>query len=334
MLSQLNRTPDLPTFGFLKKQQNGGQGAQIPDVMRGSFVHDDGHSSCQIFDDLVKIHVGPCTLSPRAKRTPVFMKTNHEIFLMMLSNPISLKAMMAMVVKRKESDHNEKTYEEQQNEQSQEDSGGQNSSQESQNEVDSNIDQETKQESSLGESAFPGGKNLGIPKESKESWSTQAAESKNQKERRKEESYGNDSMYGYTWQLCNVTVKVTGEFLTFPSGGTQFMHEALHYIDFVQQAVPKIKWGKHPRVILDVGCGVASFGGYIVERDVLIMSFAPKNEHEAQVQFALERGIPVISIVTGSRRLPFPSWVFDLIHCARCRVPWHVEGHNLFISPV
>jgi hypothetical protein len=28
-------------------------------------------------------------------------------------------------------------------------------------------------------------------------------------------------------------VKVTGEFLTFPSDGTQFKHGALHYIDFI-----------------------------------------------------------------------------------------------------
>ncbi|CAI0392950.1 unnamed protein product [Linum tenue] len=127
-------------------------------------------------------------------------------------------------------------------------------------------------------------------------------------------------------------VKVTGEFLTFPGGGTQFIHGALHYIDFLQRAVPKIGWGKHTRVILDVGCGVASFGGYMFERDVLTMSFAPKDEHEAQVQFALERGIPAISAVMGSKRLPFPSAVFDLIHCARCRVPWHNEGGLLLLE--
>ncbi|CAI0459772.1 unnamed protein product [Linum tenue] len=127
-------------------------------------------------------------------------------------------------------------------------------------------------------------------------------------------------------------VKVTGEFLTFPGGGTQFIHGALHYIDFLQRAVPKIEWGKRTRVILDVGCGVASFGGYIFERDVLTMSFAPKDEHEAQVQFALERGIPAISAVMGSKRLPFPSAVFDLIHCARCRVPWHNEGGLLLLE--
>ncbi|CAN1813953.1 Probable methyltransferase PMT27 [Linum perenne] len=250
-----------------------------------------------------------------------------------------------------------------------------------------------------------------IPKESKDSkrtWSTQASESENQKERRKEDDDTKPEVA--EWQLCNVTagtdyipcldnekalkklrttghfehrerhcpedpptclvplpsgykrpilwpnsrdkiwyhnvprtklaefkghqnwVKVTGEFLTFPGGGTQFIHGALHYIDFLQMSVPKIGWGKRTRVILDVGCGVASFGGYIFERDVLAMSFAPKDEHEAQVQFALERGIPAISAVMGSKRLPFPSAVFDLIHCARCRVPWHKEGGLLLLE--
>uniref|UniRef100_A0A803PFI5 Methyltransferase n=1 Tax=Cannabis sativa TaxID=3483 RepID=A0A803PFI5_CANSA len=261
--------------------------------------------------------------------------------------------------------------------------------------------------------SFPGGDSSGIPKESKESkksWSTQAAQSENEKERRKDESDGPDEMYGYTWQLCNVTagadyipcldnekavkklrstrhfehrerhcpeegpmclvpvpegykrpiewptsrdkiwyhnvphtllaevkghqnwVKVTGEFLTFPGGGTQFIHGALHYIDFLQQAVKDIAWGKRTRVVLDVGCGVASFGGFLFDRDVLAMSFAPKDEHEAQVQFALERGIPAISAVMGSQRLPFPSRVFDLVHCARCRVPWHAEGGTLLLE--
>ncbi|XP_047331213.1 probable methyltransferase PMT27 [Impatiens glandulifera] len=127
-------------------------------------------------------------------------------------------------------------------------------------------------------------------------------------------------------------VKVSGEYLTFPGGGTQFIHGALHYIDFIEEAVPEISWGKHTRVVLDVGCGVASFGGFLFERDVVAMSFAPKDEHEAQVQFALERGIPAISAVMGTLRLPFPSRVFDLVHCARCRVPWHIEGGALLLE--
>ncbi|XP_043718887.1 probable methyltransferase PMT26 isoform X2 [Telopea speciosissima] len=127
-------------------------------------------------------------------------------------------------------------------------------------------------------------------------------------------------------------VKLTGEYLTFPGGGTQFKHGALHYIDFIQDSVPDIAWGKRSRVILDVGCGVASFGGFLFDRDVLTMSLAPKDEHEAQVQFALERGIPAISAVMGTLRLPFPGRVFDVVHCARCRVPWHIEGGKLLLE--
>ncbi|CAL0319446.1 unnamed protein product [Lupinus luteus] len=127
-------------------------------------------------------------------------------------------------------------------------------------------------------------------------------------------------------------VKVTGEYLTFPGGGTQFKHGALHYIEFIQKSLPNIAWGKRSRVILDVGCGVASFGGYLFEKDVLTMSFAPKDVHEAQVQFALERGIPATLGVMGTKRLPFPGSVFDLLHCARCRVPWHEEGGKLLLE--
>lgn len=127
-------------------------------------------------------------------------------------------------------------------------------------------------------------------------------------------------------------VKVSGEYLTFPGGGTQFKHGALHYIDFIQEAKKDVAWGKRSRVVLDVGCGVASFGGYLFDRDVITMSFAPKDEHEAQVQFALERGIPAISAVMGTKRLPFPSRVFDVVHCARCRVPWHIEGGKLLLE--
>nr|GEY87562.1 probable methyltransferase PMT27 [Tanacetum cinerariifolium] len=107
-------------------------------------------------------------------------------------------------------------------------------------------------------------------------------------------------------------VKVTGEFITFPRG-------ALHYIDFLQEAVTEIAWGNHTRVVLDVGCGVASF-----------------DDQESQIQFALERGIPAISAIMGTQRLPFPSKVFDLVHCVRCRVPWHEDGgiHLLEVNRV
>ncbi|CAK9153580.1 unnamed protein product, partial [Ilex paraguariensis] len=88
--------------------------------------------------------------------------------------------------------------------------------------------------------------------------------------------------------------------------------------------VPDIALGKRSQVVLDVRCGVASFGGYLFDKDVLTISFSPKDEHEAQVQFALERAIRRISDVMGTKRLPFPSRVFDMVHCALSRVPWHI----------
>lgn len=55
---------------------------------------------------------------------------------------------------------------------------------------------------------FPAVENTVIPKESKESkksWATQATQSANEKERRKDESSGNEGTYETTWQLCNLT---------------------------------------------------------------------------------------------------------------------------------
>ncbi|KAK4579577.1 hypothetical protein RGQ29_029304 [Quercus rubra] len=90
--------------------------------------------------------------------------------------------------------------------------------------------------------------------------------------------------------------------------------------------LPTVEWGRHIRVILDVGCGVASFGGYLLDKNVITMSFAPKDEHEAQIQFALERGIPATLSVIGTQKLTFPDNAYDLIHCARCRVHWDADG--------
>ncbi|XP_024977595.1 probable methyltransferase PMT23 [Cynara cardunculus var. scolymus] len=123
-------------------------------------------------------------------------------------------------------------------------------------------------------------------------------------------------------------VKRSGDYLLFPGGGTQFKEGVTHYIQYIEKNLPKIGWGKRTRVILDVGCGVASFGGYLLDKDVITMSFAPKDEHEAQIQFALERGIPATLSVIGTQRLTFPDNAFDLIHCARCRVHWDGYGGN------
>ncbi|KAE8733346.1 putative methyltransferase PMT13 [Hibiscus syriacus] len=58
------------------------------------------------------------------------------------------------------------------------------------------------------------------------------------------------------------------------------------------------------RTALDMGCGVASFGGSLLSEGILTLSFAPRDSHKSQIQFALERGIPAFVLVLGTRRLP------------------------------
>ncbi|XWS65946.1 hypothetical protein CRYUN_Cryun05aG0157500 [Craigia yunnanensis] len=102
----------------------------------------------------------------------------------------------------------------------------------------------------------------------------------------------------------------------FPGGGTQFIHGADQYLDQISKMVPEITFGHHIRVVLDVGCGVASFGAYLLPQNVITMSIAPKDVHENQIQFALERGVPAMVAAFATRRLLYPSQAFDLIHCS------------------
>jgi len=78
--------------------------------------------------------------------------------------------------------------------------------------------------------------------------------------------------------------------------------------------------------VLDVGCGVASFSAYLLPLDIQTMSFAPKDGHENQIQFALERGIGAMISVLATKQLPYPESSFEMVHCSRCRVDWHENG--------
>ncbi|KAG4923363.1 hypothetical protein JHK87_048903 [Glycine soja] len=118
----------------------------------------------------------------------------------------------------------------------------------------------------------------------------------------------------------------------FPGGGTQFIHGANEYLDHISKMIPDITFGKHIRVVLDVGCGVASFGAYLLSRNVVTMSVAPKDVHENQIQFALERGVPAMAAAFVTRRLLYPSQAFDLVHCSRCRINWTRDDGILLLE--
>ncbi|KAJ0962083.1 hypothetical protein J5N97_029911 [Dioscorea zingiberensis] len=126
-------------------------------------------------------------------------------------------------------------------------------------------------------------------------------------------------------------IRVDGDKFRFPGGGTMFPHGADAYIDDIAKLIP-LNDGTI-RTAIDTGCGVASFGAYLLSRNVITMSFAPRDSHEAQVQFALERGVPAMIGVLASKRLPYPSRSFDMAHCSRCLIPWHLYD-GLFLKEI
>ncbi|CAK8532727.1 unnamed protein product [Lathyrus sativus] len=126
-------------------------------------------------------------------------------------------------------------------------------------------------------------------------------------------------------------IRFDGDRFRFPGGGTMFPGGADKYIDDIGKLI-NLKDGS-VRTAVDTGCGVASWGAYLLSRDILTVSIAPRDTHEAQVQFALERGVPAIIGVLASKRLPFPSRAFDMAHCSRCLIPWP-EYDGLYLNEI
>ncbi|KAL3341021.1 hypothetical protein AABB24_025537 [Solanum stoloniferum] len=104
---------------------------------------------------------------------------------------------------------------------------------------------------------------------------------------------------------------VKGEKIIFPGGGTHFHYGADKYIALIANMLNftnnNLNDEGRIRTVFDVGCGVASFGGYLLSSDIIAMSLAPNDVHQNQIQFALERGIPAYLGVLGTKRLPYPS---------------------------
>lgn len=157
-------------------------------------------------------------------------------------------------------------------------------------------------------------------------------------------------------------IQVEGDKFKFPGGGTMFPRGADAYIDDISALIPLTDGSI--RTAVDTGCGVrnfvlhksatlsvtlptcfakqclknifisfrliyfqvASWGAYLLKRNIIGMSFAPRDTHEAQVWFALERGVPAMIGIMGSQRLPYPARAFDMAHCSRCLIPWKEFG--------
>ncbi|KAL3845482.1 hypothetical protein ACJIZ3_002885 [Penstemon smallii] len=104
------------------------------------------------------------------------------------------------------------------------------------------------------------------------------------------------------------------------------------YLDQISKMIPEIAFGQHTRVALDIGCGDASFGAYMMDQNVTTLSISQKYVHDNDIQFALERGVPAMVAAFGTRRLPYPSQAFDLIHCSKCRINWTRDDGILLLE--
>lgn len=121
-------------------------------------------------------------------------------------------------------------------------------------------------------------------------------------------------------------VMEAGKYLNFPQNQTALRGGIQHYLQSIEEMVPDIEWGKNIRVVLDIGSLDSSFGAALLEKNVLSLSLGLKDDLHDLAQLSLERGFPTIVSPFANRRLPFPSGVFDTIHCSECTISWHSNG--------
>ncbi|KAE8100229.1 hypothetical protein FH972_018151 [Carpinus fangiana] len=124
----------------------------------------------------------------------------------------------------------------------------------------------------------------------------------------------------------------SGEYLTFPEDQSEFKGGVVHYLESIEEMVPDIEWGKNIRVVLEIGCTDSSFSASLLDKEVLTLSLGLKDDLVDLAQVALERGFPAVVSPLLTRRLPFPSDVFDAIHCGGCGLSWHSNGGKLLLE--
>ncbi|XP_047322435.1 probable methyltransferase PMT28 [Impatiens glandulifera] len=122
------------------------------------------------------------------------------------------------------------------------------------------------------------------------------------------------------------------EYLTFPQDQFELKGGIQHYLESIEEMVPDIEWGKNIRLVLDIGCTDSSFTSSLLDKDVFTLTLGLKDDLVDLAQVALERGFPAIVSPFGNRKLPFPSGVFDAIHCGECEILWHSNGGKLLLE--
>nr|GEY52950.1 probable pectin methyltransferase QUA2 [Tanacetum cinerariifolium] len=84
------------------------------------------------------------------------------------------------------------------------------------------------------------------------------------------------------------------------------------------------------RTVLDIGCGFGSLGAHLFPKQLLTMCVANYESSGSQVEITLERGLPAMVASFTSKKLPFPSLSYDMVHSAWDGIDWnHKDGLHL-----
>ncbi|XP_035822142.1 uncharacterized protein [Zea mays] len=113
-------------------------------------------------------------------------------------------------------------------------------------------------------------------------------------------------------------IRVGGDKLRFPDDRTMFPNSANAYTDDIGRLV--LSHGSI-HIALDIECGVTSWAAYLLSWDILAMSFALRDSHEARMQFTLVRGVPVMIGVLASKCFAYPTRALHMAHCFCCYSP-------------
>ncbi|GAB2291295.1 hypothetical protein Dimus_025554 [Dionaea muscipula] len=124
----------------------------------------------------------------------------------------------------------------------------------------------------------------------------------------------------------------SGEYLLFSQSQSTINRDVAQYINSIEEMVPDIEWGKNVHVVLEIGCTDSAFAALLLDKDVLTLTLGLKDDLVDLTQVALERGFPAFVSPLATRRLPFPSGVFDAIHCGGCNIKWHANGGKLLLE--
>lgn len=126
----------------------------------------------------------------------------------------------------------------------------------------------------------------------------------------------------------------SGEYIVFPQNHSDVVNDVAHFLEAIEEMVPDIEWGKNVRVVLDIGVSDSSFVASLFDKDVLTLALGLKNDLVDLAQVAIERGFPAVVSPFATKRLPFPSGVFDAIHCSGCTIRWHSGSKLLEVNRI